>query len=162
MDAESKQQYHPVVALTDEVLRLNSRLRTLFAGVTESSGLSSMQFAVLTAVAESRTPPTVPQIGRSLGNPRQVIQRAANVLVEEGLIEMGDNPNHKRAPLLKVTAAGRKLKTAADLQANKCADELLKSLNPDDCESLTKALHQLRGKIETHIKSRSRAHGTKT
>lgn len=162
MNNESKEKHHPVVALTDEVLRLNSRLRTLFVGITETTGLSSMQFTVLTAVCESKAPPTVPQIGRSLGNPRQVIQRAANVLVDEGLIEMIDNPNHKRAPLLVATANGKKLKSEADLKALKFADGLLNSIDLADCESLTEALHQMRGKIETHIKSRSRVHGTKT
>ena len=160
MASKGTPKHHPVIALIDEVLRLNSRLRTIFEGTTEFTGLSSMQLAVLTAVTESRHPPTVPQIGRSLGNPRQVIQRAANVLVDEGLIETRDNPNHKRAPLLVVTQAGQNLKHKADLHAIASADELLSVIETGDCEKLTDDLHDLRGKIEAHIKTRSRAHGT--
>lgn len=155
-----QKQYHPVIALIDEVLRLNSRLRTIFEGTTEFTGLSSMQFTVLTAVTESRSAPTVPQIGRSLGHPRQVIQRAANVLVAEGLIDTQDNPNHKRAPVLVATEAGRRLKQEADQRAIASADELLTTIDIPDCETLTGELHDLRGKIEAHIKSRSRTHGT--
>ena len=47
---------------------------------------------VLSAVAGALSPPTVPQIGRSLGHPRQVIQRIADALVARGLIGFEDNP----------------------------------------------------------------------
>ena len=156
MIAGRKQKHHPVIALVDEVLRLNSRLRTVFEGITESTGISSMQLAVLTAVVESRNPPTVPQIGRSLGHARQVIQRAANVLVDEGLIETRENPNHKRAPLLVVTEAGRQLKRVADVNAIDAAEGLLAVIDGKTCESLAEELHDLRTKIESHTRSRSR------
>jgi len=159
MNAVDQKQYHPVIALIDEVIRLNSRLKTIFAGTTETTGLSSMQFTVLVAVVESRTPPTVPQIGRSLGHARQVIQRAANVLIEEGLLDVEENPNHKRAPLLVATEAGDKLKHDTDIQALQSADELLKSIDAVSCKEITGALHQLRSEIEAHIKSRGTPRG---
>jgi len=155
-------KYHPVISLIDEVIRLNSRLRTIFAGTTDSTGLGSMPFTVLVAVVESKSPPTVPQIGRSLGHARQVIQRAANLLQEQGLITTVDNPNHKRAPLLEATEAGIQLKQAADLQAIKQADELLKMIDAGTCEQITDQLHTLRGKIEAHIKQRKPRDGTET
>jgi len=155
-------QYHPVVALVDELIRVNSRVRSVFEGTTENSGLSSMQLTVLTAVVESRTPPTVPQIGRSLGHPRQVIQRAANALLEQGLIATTGNPEHKRAPLLVATASGRKLKLKADKQAQISADALLEVIEPDACATLTRDLRNLRLQIETHIRTRVGKTGNST
>lgn len=152
-------QHHPVISLIDEAIRLNSRLRNLFAGTTELTGLSAMQFTVLVAVVESRAPPTVPQIGRSLGHARQVIQRAANHLQGEGLIDTLPNPNHKRAPLLVATEAGRRLKHKADVRAIKVADQLLETVDAAACENLSSQLHGLRENIEAFIRKRDSAHG---
>src|SRR6266540_1759526 len=90
---------NPVAILLDEVIRAQGRLRSVFADVNSATGLTSMEATVLTAIVEARAAPTVPQIGRSLSHPRQVIQRAATTLIQTGLIETRPNPDHKRAPL---------------------------------------------------------------
>ena len=148
----AKASQHAVIALIDELIRSGSRMRSIFAHVTEGSGLNAMQSAVLTAVAESRTPPTVPKIGRSLGHPRQVIQRAVNVLLQEQLIEAAPNPDHKRAPLLRVTAAGQIIKDEMDARAVAAADRLLTVLAVARCERLTADLHSLRSDIEAFFR----------
>ena len=159
---QQKKTYHPVVALIDELIRVNSRLRTVFSGTAEASGLSSMPLTVLTAVVESQIPPTVPQIGRSLGHPRQVIQRAANVLIEEGLIATQENPHHKRAPLLVATPSGEKLKSSVDKQALAAAEDFLSVIDANACEKLTRELRDLRSGIETYTKLRNGKHGAET
>lgn len=159
---KEKKQYHPAISLIDELIRVNSRLRTVFAGATEASGLSSMQLTVLSAVVEAQTPPTVPQIGRSLGHPRQVIQRATSLLQEQGLIETADNPHHKRAPLLIATDSGKKIKLKADRQALAAAEDFLVLIGADTCEMLTEELRGLRSKIEVYTKTRKGKHGPKT
>lgn len=151
---------HPVMDLTDELLRLGGRLRSLFSGVARQSGLSPMQLAVLTAVVEARRPPTVPQIGRSLGHPRQVIQRAANALLAAGLVDAVPNPDHKRAPLYRPTPAGIARKRAADAAALARARELLDLLPAGDCEQLVARLRDLRGRLEIHLKGRMAPDGT--
>lgn len=148
--------HHPVIALIDEVIRVNSRLRSAFEGITETSGLNSMQLTVLTAVVESKMPPTVPQIGRSLGHPRQVINRAAKVLLDQGLIDALDNPDHKRAPLLMATGAGKQLKKKVDANAESAADELMTSIDAATVRKLTKDLQGLRKKIEDHARIQSK------
>ena len=148
-----KPPHHPVIALIDELIRSGSRMRSIFVHATEGSGLNAMQNAVLTAVAESRSPPTVPKIGRSLGHPRQVIQRAVNVLLDEELIETVPNPDHKRAPLLQTTAAGRKIKNEMDARAIEAADRLLTALDVAKCEQLTVELHELRSGIEAFLRT---------
>src|SRR3546814_12463811 len=58
-----------------EVARLRGRMRALYADTRSASGLAEMELTVLTAVVNAAAPPTVAQIGRSLGHPRQVVQR---------------------------------------------------------------------------------------
>jgi DNA-binding MarR family transcriptional regulator len=108
---------HPLVGLIDETSRLNGRLKSLFAEARRGAGLGDSELAVLSAVVEAERPPTVPQIGRSFGQPRQQIQRAANSLMGAGLIEAIPNPDHKRASLLRATESGISLKRRADAPA---------------------------------------------
>lgn len=143
---------HVLIHLADELIRLNGRVRSIFSGITEDSGLKAMELAVLSSVVGARQPPTVSQIGRSTGHPRQVVQRAANALIEAGLIETQDNPDHKRAPLLVATAAGEEIKQTADARAIAAADGLMQSIDEEKCARLTRELRVLRREIEAHVR----------
>src|ERR1700741_4434341 len=89
-----------LVGLSDELIRLNGRLKGMFAGARRAEGLGDSELTVLNSVVEAERSPTGPQIARSLGQPRQIIQRATNSLIALGLIEAEPNPDHKRAVLL--------------------------------------------------------------
>jgi DNA-binding MarR family transcriptional regulator len=49
---------------------------------------------------------TVPQIARYRYVPRQSIQKLANEMLEDGVIELVNNPAHKRSKLLRLTSKG--------------------------------------------------------
>ncbi|MEJ2121724.1 MAG: MarR family transcriptional regulator [Alphaproteobacteria bacterium] len=51
-------------------------------------------------------PQTVPQIARARPVSRQRIQKLADEMAAEGLIEFVDNPAHKRSKLVRLTAKG--------------------------------------------------------
>jgi DNA-binding MarR family transcriptional regulator len=131
-----------LVALVDEVSRINGRLKSVFAETRRTVGLGESEMTVLNAVVEAERPPTVSQIGRSLGVPRQLIQRAANALTADMLIETAPNPDHKRAALLIATTAGRDLKQRADQTADLIAADLARDL---DMAATASAVHSLRG-----------------
>lgn len=142
--------------LIDALARTQGRLRAAFAPAREAAGLSMIEHTVLVAVVEARTAPTVPQIGRSLGHPRQVIQRAANQLVEAGLISARPNPDHKRASLLVPTEAGRAIQAAANRQAAQIAAGLMNDLDPAQVQQATALLAIIRAGIEHHEKDQAR------
>lgn len=141
-----------LVLLIDAMARLHGRLRSAFAPAREGSSLSEMEHTVLSAVTEAQTPPTVAQIGRSLGHPRQVIQRAANALVDAGLIAFADNPEHKRAQLLVPTAAGSVMQTQANGRAEAIAARLLLSVDRQQVRKANALLGTIRSAIERHEK----------
>jgi alkylation response protein AidB-like acyl-CoA dehydrogenase len=74
-----------LIQFLDEIARTRGRVTSVFAEGRTAIGLSDLEMIVLNAVFGAGSPPTVPQIGRSLGHARQVIQRAANTLVDKGL-----------------------------------------------------------------------------
>jgi len=143
-----------MVALFDELLRTHGRLKSVFANANAATGLSSMEATVLTAVVEASVPPTVPQIGRSLGHARQVIQRAANALISTGLIETSANPSHKRAPLLSPTQQGRSVKRQSDGRADDITTQLLRRFDAATCKRMAGQLRELRGEMEDFLRSK--------
>ena len=56
-------------------------------------------------------PQSVSQIARSRPVARQGVQRMANELARDGLIEFIENPTHRRAKLMKLTRKGEKILT---------------------------------------------------
>lgn len=146
---KQKLNSNPLIRLVDEVTRLQGRFKSLFDEVHADTGLKTMEDLVLQAIVEAETPPTVPQIGRSLGHPRQVIQRAVNDLLNDDYLERLANPDHKRAPLFAVTAKGLKLKQRSDAQALAVANAFLQQNKQADYENLAQQLQQLRRAIES-------------
>jgi DNA-binding MarR family transcriptional regulator len=143
---------HPLVGLSDELIRLNGRLKALFAQARRRGGLGDSEMSVLNAVVEAERPPTVPQIGRSFGSPRQLIQRAANSLAEQGLIEIAPNPDHKRAVLLRATAEGLALKREIDAEADGIAAAASAGLDTATVRAATANLRTIRKQLETELR----------
>jgi DNA-binding MarR family transcriptional regulator len=138
----------------DEVARLRGRMRALYAETRAASGLAEMELTVLTAVVNAGEAPTVAQIGRSLGHPRQVVQRAANGLAALGLITFADNPDHKRASLIVASDAGRALKADDHKRAHAVTDALLARIDSATFAAAAGQLHIIRSEIEAYLRER--------
>ncbi len=89
------------------VLRLHGLLTAAGDDLARPAGQTSARWQVL-AGAEDGTR-TVADVARLLGLARQSVQRVADLLEAEGLIAYADNPRHRRARLLSLTAAGRQV-----------------------------------------------------
>lgn len=138
----------------DEVARLRGRMRALFAETRAMSGLPEMELMVLTAAVNAATPPTVAQIGRSLGHPRQVMQRAANRLAELGLVRFADNPDHKRASLIVATEAGRALKAEDHDRAQGVTRAVMARIDAATFADAAARMHAIRTEIEAYLRER--------
>jgi hypothetical protein len=145
---------NPLISLIDGTARLQGRLKGAFVDSRLSTGLGETELTVLNAVAEAPNPPTVPQIGRALGHPRQVIQRAANALIAAGLIAARDNPDHKRALLLIPTPQGIALKHEANRRADAIATDLLTGVDAQLVNEATRLLETVRHQLEAHLRTK--------
>ena len=143
---------HPLVGLSDELIRLNGRLKSLFHEPRREAGLGDSELGVLNAVVEAERAPTVPQIGRSFGQPRQLVQRAANSLMASGLIEALPNPDHKRAVLLRATERGIALKREIDREADARAAALAGGMDANSIHEATRALGAIRKHLEEQLR----------
>ena len=152
----SEQRFPEFERFADEVARLRGRMRALFAETRAQTGLAEMELTVLTATVNAAAPPTVAQIGRSLGHPRQVVQRAANRLAELGLVRYADNPDHKRASLIIATEAGLALKAADHARAQAISADVMARVDARDFAEAADRLHALRAEIEAYLRERNR------
>ena len=70
------------------------------------AGLTSARWQILGVIDHAPAP--VAAIARTMGLTRQTVQQTANTLVAEGFAETRENPHHRRARLVVITASGRK------------------------------------------------------
>src|SRR3954468_12852699 len=91
--------------LTLEVFRLNGRLLQVGDALVKPVGLTSSRWQILGVVEHDPAP--VAHVAREMGLSRQSVQRTADLLAQEGLVEYTDNPHHRRAKLMKLTSRGR-------------------------------------------------------
>ena len=96
--------------LENEIIGKIRRLARALAAKSDAAlkpfGLASAERGVLEMLYPDQAMP-VPQIARRLGVSRQHIQVTVNGLKENGLIILGNNPDHARSPLLVLTEKGR-------------------------------------------------------
>ena len=144
-----------LIQLIDEVQRVRGRLRTVTDRFEEPDGPLGLAMTVLTAVVRASHPPTVPQIGRSLGYPRQTVQRQADMLVERGLIALVDNPDHKRARRLVATEAGSATHARSNNRSMEWATGFTRSLDARRLATTVETLRLIRTQIEDETREAS-------
>ena len=86
---------------------------------------------------------TVPQIARRYQVSRQHVQVTANRLIEEGLLQAHNNPQHRRSPLLRLSDLGRD--TFAEIRHNEGAllDEIYVDIEIADIAMTRRTLESL-------------------
>ncbi|BDP41369.1 MarR family transcriptional regulator [Deinococcus aetherius] len=89
------------------IFRLNGTLLKAGDRMTAPVGQTSARWQVLGVIDER--PMTVAAIARTMGLTRQSVQRTADLLVEDGLAAYEDNPEHRRAKLLRLLPLGQEV-----------------------------------------------------
>jgi len=136
-----------VTELILEVFRLNGRLLAAGDGLVADIGLTSARWQVLGAVAYAPAPDSVSGLARAMGLTRQAVQRVVNDLVSLGLLELGPNPNHQRAPLVAFTAKGRAAYDQAAARQGPWAERLVDGVATADLELALRLLRDLGGRL---------------
>jgi DNA-binding MarR family transcriptional regulator len=135
-----------LTAMFLKLFRVNGLLLMTGDRLTSDHGLTSARWQVMGAIADS--PLTVAQIARNMGLKRQSVQRLVNVLSQQALLSLIDNPNHRRARLVQMTGTGRRqYEEISHIQAH-WVNSISKGL---DVKDLNLALEQLR-EIEERLK----------
>jgi DNA-binding MarR family transcriptional regulator len=105
------------------------------------TGQTQARWQVLSVMSEGDW--TVPRIARRIGVTRQAVQRTADQLSDDGMLEFAPNPDHERSPLTRPTASG--LAALAAMTAVSSAWNMLASagLKPSDLKIARAVLQAL-------------------
>jgi len=138
-------------ALTDlflEVFRVNGDLLGAGNDLTRPFGQTSARWQVLGAIADSPQP--VAGIARDMGLARQSVQRTADLLAAEGVVEYLDNPAHRRAKLVRLTPGGQELLAAISARQVAWSNRLAEAIPTGEpgIRAALDVLRQLRLELE--------------
>jgi DNA-binding MarR family transcriptional regulator len=132
-------------------LQTSFRLRALGAqtGVVTTTGGGT--WGLMRSLARGG-PQTVPELARARPVARQHIQKLANELAAEGLVEFVDNPRHRRSKLLKLTASGERRYRALSETVTAFAEKLAEGCSETELRHATKALRKLSERLDALLK----------
>jgi DNA-binding MarR family transcriptional regulator len=102
------QTLSPFESVLSETVALFHRLRAVAEQIHRQGAMSAGRRGVLKYL-ERLGPQTVPQMARARPVSRQHIQTLVNQLAADGLVELSDNPAHKRSRLVRLTPQGKAL-----------------------------------------------------
>jgi DNA-binding MarR family transcriptional regulator len=162
MDPGSPARTPAGAALTRLVLesfRLNARVLAAGDRITRDFGTTTARWSLLSQLELAGEPRTVAQVARALGLRRQGIQRLADALQAEGLLEFRRNPGHARAMLVTPTASGHRLLERLNARQAQWANRLGGGLEARALDRATAGLLALRGALEADEPSQRRRRG---
>ena len=136
------------------VFRLNGDLLAAGDKLVADIALTSARWQVLGAVVLAGRPLTVSQIARKMGLTRQSVQRVVNELMADGLVELRENPDHRRAKLVVLPDAGQRAYAQADQRQAAWANRITDGLSAEDIAAAARVL----GTLSARLAADPRAH----
>jgi DNA-binding MarR family transcriptional regulator len=109
--------------------------------IAAAAGQTQARWQVLSVLSEGDW--TVPKIARRLGVTRQAVQRTADQLSNDGMIEFERNPDHERSPLTRPTASGLAALAAMTAVASEWNELASTGLKRSDLEIVRAVLQAL-------------------
>jgi DNA-binding MarR family transcriptional regulator len=138
-------------AATEVILstfRANGLLVAAGDVLSAEEGLTSARWQVLGAIALAERPLTVPQIARRMGLTRQSVHATVNRLLEDGLVELAANAEHRRSPLVRLTEAGNARYAAMDERQAAWVNELAAGIERSSLDTAADVLGKLCRRLE--------------
>jgi DNA-binding MarR family transcriptional regulator len=129
-----------------EVFRVNGLLLAAGDGLARPAGLTSARWQVLGVIDHG--PATIAQVARTMGLTRQSVRQTADALVRDRLVELVDNPGHRRARLMALTDAGRTALRYVEEQQAGWASDIARRLPMSDLRACLSVLRDLGDLLE--------------
>jgi DNA-binding MarR family transcriptional regulator len=143
--------------LTLEVFRLNGRLLQVGDELVKPVGLTSSRWQILGVVEHA--PASVAHVAREMGLTRQSVQRTADLLATDGMVEYTDNPHHRRAKLMKITPQGRDALDYVEERQVAWTDQVGGEHSLEDLRTAVTVLRRIRESLEQYTPSSTVSRG---
>ncbi len=137
-----------LTSLILETFRLNGALLAAGNQITKPFDLTSARWQIMGPIFEFKEPMTVAQIARRMGLSRQGVQRIVNDLKKLEMIEFLNNPDHKRAPLISLTTAGRNVMIEVNNAQAAWVNNLSDGLNESQIKQALSVMEIVRERLD--------------
>ncbi|WP_179475440.1 MarR family winged helix-turn-helix transcriptional regulator [Mycolicibacterium vinylchloridicum] len=127
--------------LVADIYELAGLLRRSGEAMAAREGQTQARWQFLSVISDDAL--TVSQAARRLGVTRQAVQRVANELVGEGLVDVGANPDHQTSPLLTLTDHGRGVLARISKLAAVDNNRLVRAVGADMVHTTRRGVRQL-------------------
>ena len=140
-----------VTGLILETFRLNGRLLSAGDALCRDLGLTSARWQVMGAIDAAPLP--VAHIARTMGLTRQAVQRVTNDLAAEGFVTFQDNPHHRRAKQVALSARGRSALNLITARQIEWSNRLAATLAAETLATATAVMATLCQRLETGLET---------
>ncbi|MGL4619359.1 MAG: MarR family winged helix-turn-helix transcriptional regulator [Chroococcidiopsis sp.] len=139
-------------ALTDlirTVIRMNATVQKSGTRLMRGTGITNARWQTLSELFALEKRVTVSELARHMGLTRQAIQRLADDMARDGLVEFAENPGDARAMHLLLTEAGRAMYHNALEREWRWTNEIAKNFDAEQIASAVALLEAITQKIQT-------------
>ena len=140
-------QTNALLTLIVETLKLAPKFQSQGDELTRDLNLTSSRWTFLGTVANADKPMTIPDIARRMTLATQTVQRFADAALEEGFIELTENPDHKRARLVQLTPKGVDILLLLEQRESDWARSIAGNIKADDILEAAATLARVRERI---------------
>jgi DNA-binding MarR family transcriptional regulator len=133
-------------ALIFEIFRTYNQINTVGDDLSKEFGLTAARWRVLGSAC--RGPKTASAIARERGLTRQSVQQIVNSLIDDGLVELLENANHRSAKLVVPTSAARTAVRRLYDKSIGWQNHVAEAASTSDIQIAVRTLVQLRNRLE--------------
>jgi len=136
--------------LIREVRTCFNQLRTLAETLNADLGVNPSMRAVMESLSRN-TPRTVPDLAQERGVSRQHVQKVINALLDQDMVQSGENPDHKRSVLYLLTPIGEQLFTEIRQREADPMRSLSAALSHSDMTTTAEVLSRMNQELDQLI-----------
>jgi DNA-binding MarR family transcriptional regulator len=137
-----------LLRLFEEIPATFHRLKAVAASLHGLNASSAGRRGILRSL-DSMGPQSVPQLARARPVSRQHIQVLVNELLKDCLVATEENPAHRKSPLLRLTAKGRRQLLAIQEREAKLLARARFELAASDIDRATETIRFVRSFLES-------------
>jgi DNA-binding MarR family transcriptional regulator len=138
-----------LLSLIIESIKLAPKLHLEGDKLTKDLDLSSSRWGVLGSISTADKPLTAADLARRMDLKPQTVQRFIAAMEKKRFITLNNNPDHKRARLIRLTKKGENALATLKERELRWAATVAEGIAVKDIEKATELLAQLRENI-TH------------
>ena len=133
-----------VINLIKEALQITPKLQLQGDRLTKDLQLTSSRWGVLGFVSAAEKALTVSDLARRMSLKPQTVQRFVAAIEQQGFITLDNNPDHKRARLMRLTEKGGKALAVLKQRELRWATNIADGMATQDIDKAAEILALLR------------------